>query len=74
MTKDDLIEIMINAQDSEGELSTVLNSALSGALLGADIEQQVDFALDWIDKIGMDLQRIHDYYRSADEWEGERWR
>lgn len=28
MTKDDLIEIMINANDSEGELSTVLNSAL----------------------------------------------
>lgn len=69
-----IIDALCNAKEAEAELADMIHTASNRFAENGDCEFVVDEALDLCEQVHAQLLIIHQLYRSADEWEGERWR
>lgn len=69
-----IIDALCNAKEAEAELAGMIHAANNRFAEDGYCESAVDEALDLCEQVHAQLLIIHQFYRSADEWEGERWR
>lgn len=74
MNHETVVDNLSDLIDMVDSIRTQMYEAWYWADQERDVESEVDDLMDQIETIHKYLAEIHDYYRSKDEWEGERWR